>query len=200
MAKKSLRDLSRERHISSLELAGVFLELEHSSDRGAAVLASAQVQDALSSLVLMHFETTSRDVVETLYDRNGPLSSFFSVIHLAWAMGLVDKEMVGYLNFVRRIRNTFAHAIRPISFFTPEINRECALLQSSRRLRALRKKHLVNPNPDNPARNTYIQTCLGLATHFIKRAGKRLARNINVRGRKLERLRAKKKLLEKLSR
>src|SRR5262249_47141854 len=63
-----------------------------------------------------------------LFTGNGALASFSSRIQVASALGLLTREQRANLDYIREIRNAFAHATKPIRFATPEIKAVCALL------------------------------------------------------------------------
>ncbi|MCW2350984.1 hypothetical protein [Sphingobium sp. B12D2B] len=54
-----------------------------------------------------------------------PFSTFAAKITLGRALNIYGSEMEGRLNTIKRIRNQFAHAPRPIDFSHPSIEEAC---------------------------------------------------------------------------
>jgi DNA-binding MltR family transcriptional regulator len=85
-------------------------ELRKQTDRGAAMIGSAYVEDALQKILLASFHDKSPTVVPILFEGpNGPLSSFSAKIRIAYAFGLIGEHTQGDLDQIRDIRNRFAH-------------------------------------------------------------------------------------------
>src|ERR1039458_1249722 len=64
----------------------------------------------------------------TLFDPKGALSTFSAKIELAYALELIDKDVRRNADYIREIRNIFAHRIGPTYFRIPEISAVCRLL------------------------------------------------------------------------
>src|ERR1700730_11786358 len=109
----SLQNISKE-PLDEQALRQAWSELERPmNDRAAAIMAGAFVEDALFRVV-------------------GRRSSFHSMIETGFERGLYKGLVRDDLNVVRRVRNAFAHAIRPISFDTAEIVEEVGKFQYPR--------------------------------------------------------------------
>jgi hypothetical protein len=107
------------------ELDALNAELARGSDRACAIIAAATVESFLTTAILVKLENIDDETVENLKSQNGALGGFFSKIYLGYALGLYDKATRYDLETIRRIRNAFAHAKRPISFLNGEVSAAC---------------------------------------------------------------------------
>jgi len=90
---------------------GKFVEEFHGeSDRAAAVLAGAYMDNILQQLIY-RFLIDDQKRVSSLFKGMGPLASFFARIEVAYALGLLTIEEHEDIHIIRRIRNHFAHHI-----------------------------------------------------------------------------------------
>ncbi len=107
----SLQNVSKEPLLDERELHQAWSEIERPmNDRAAAIMAAAFVEDALFRVV----------------DRR---ASFRSMIKSGFERGLYKGLIKNDLHVIRCVRNAFAHAIRPITFDTPEVIAEVGRLQ-----------------------------------------------------------------------
>jgi hypothetical protein len=107
----SLRDIAGG-PLGQQELHQAWNEIERPmNDRAAAVMVGAFVEDALGQAV-------------------GRRSSFYSMIEAGFERKLYKDLVLNDLHIIRSVRNVFAHAIRPISFDTPEVIGEVGKFQS----------------------------------------------------------------------
>ena len=79
------------------------------SDRAAAVLGGAALDHYLAE-ALKGFLVSDEETNE-LFGKYGPLSTFAARIDMAFALGLISADLKGDFNFIRRIRNHFAHHV-----------------------------------------------------------------------------------------
>ena len=99
-----------------LDQLGEFLKyFNKESDRGAALLASALLEERLYEIILAFFcsNSTSKEI---LNGYNAPLGSFASRINMAYALALVQRNEFNELHSIRKIRNEFAHDWREKDF------------------------------------------------------------------------------------
>jgi hypothetical protein len=122
-------------------------EIEKGSDRSAAIMGAAFVENALQDALKSRTIGLSSQVTNAIMGAefaedalalksktielssqvaneiflNGPLSSFSSKILLGFALGLYGPVVKKDLNVIRNIRNAFAHAMMPITFDSPEV-------------------------------------------------------------------------------
>ena len=99
-------------------------EFQRETDRAAAVLAAAFLDDQLGRLLKASL-VSDHEYVEALFHRNGPAASFSSRISLAYAIGLIGLDEAKDLHRVRDIRNAFAHQLHGLSFDVDSIAQKC---------------------------------------------------------------------------
>ncbi|MEI9804344.1 MAG: DUF4145 domain-containing protein [Pseudolabrys sp.] len=97
------------------EIEEIYEEIEAQTDRGAAIIAAAILDDALKSRLILTSNLSDRIFS---YEKNGPLAQFSSKIDMTAATGLLPKETCDSMHLIRRIRNKFAHSIEPLKFQT----------------------------------------------------------------------------------
>jgi len=85
-------------------------EFKGESDRAAVILGAAKLDLLLYQIFQQYFapQTGSKD---ELLDGDSPLGTFSAKIMLANRLGLIDNEFTRSLQFVRKIRNSFAHEV-----------------------------------------------------------------------------------------
>jgi len=129
--KRTLRTIDKD-SFTVKELTETFQEIIGVSDRSTAILVAALIDSALSDLIEAELLTSlgEEDAIKPLYERDGALSTFFSKIHLGYAMSLYDDKVRDDLEVIRRVRNSFSHVRRSINFNTPEIVEECRKLRT----------------------------------------------------------------------
>ena len=98
------------------------------SDRGAAILASAQFEEWLRERLKSQFVELSKDLDKGIFDGYGPLSTFAAKVDIAYALGLFDEATRNGLHTIRRIRNKFAHASKPLYFSDEKVAVLCRKL------------------------------------------------------------------------
>lgn len=82
--------------------------IEENANRADARTSSCELQKALQGLL----QTAMIDhpkIADLFDDSNGPLSTFAAQIRCAWAFGLIDDDLKNDLDYIRKIRNRFAH-------------------------------------------------------------------------------------------
>jgi hypothetical protein len=98
------------------EIKSFVEEFKNQTDRGAAIVASAVLDDALTHAIQSRLVPLSNRQIESLFGRMRPLSSFSAKIELGAAIGLYDQNLRRTLNMIRDVRNEFAHQMGPITF------------------------------------------------------------------------------------
>jgi mannitol repressor len=93
------------------------MSLMAESDRGCIVLATAMLHQALGNLLAVTF-VDERSAKALIRDAMAPLRTLSAQIHLAYALGLIPKEMRDDIDMIRRIRNEAAHGFS--EHFKPE--------------------------------------------------------------------------------
>lgn len=80
------------------------------SDRAAVILGAAKL-DLLLYQVLQQFLAPITGNKDELLDGDSPLGTFSARIMLSNRLGLIDNEFTRSLQFIRKIRNAFAHEV-----------------------------------------------------------------------------------------
>jgi Mannitol repressor len=89
------------------------------SDRGLALVTAEYFDAILERLLLARFAAGLKKrpkFIKPLFEGFGPLSTFSAKISVSYAIDLLQDWMVSDLDFVRRIRNEFAHSLDPKTF------------------------------------------------------------------------------------
>lgn len=101
------------------------------------------------------------------------MSSFSPKIYLAYAMNIIDDSVLHDLNIIRRVRNAFAHAPKPISFSTNEVKHEILKLQCTAHLTisdtSIMANSLLGATHD-PMRDRFIVACRDIALLILASA------------------------------
>jgi hypothetical protein len=113
------------------KLKDIEAELAEQTDRGAAIIWSAIVEDFLSDALQARLILTG-GTKERLFnhEKNGPLADFAGKINVALAVGVIVPKMGNDLHHIRRIRNRFAHQPEPLKFSDPKIAAWCSSLET----------------------------------------------------------------------
>lgn len=90
-------------------------EIDNSSDRVAAIVGGAYVQEALV-IGLRHYLIADKNVFARLFEKSGPLSTFEAQINLAYLCSFISKELRDDLIIIKKVRNDFAHRLDTASF------------------------------------------------------------------------------------
>ena len=98
------------------ELDKAWEEIEVGSDRSAAIIGAAFVEDSLQCALVSRMRLNKQTFNALFNGPNSSLGSFSSKISLGFALGLYDLLLKKDLNWIREIRNEFAHSMKPITF------------------------------------------------------------------------------------
>lgn len=105
LKKKTLRQLSREPP-NEEELTEIVAESKTGSDRSSTIITCTHLQDRIAGLILLNLARgKDADTVNRMYERDGPLSTFYGQIQLGFAMGLFSDEIRKDLTRIRAIRS-----------------------------------------------------------------------------------------------
>jgi DNA-binding MltR family transcriptional regulator len=97
--------------------------LMEESDRGCVLVAASKIEVALEQLFTDIFVANSipKKLRDRIFDLGGPLSSLSSKTKLAYALGLISKDVFADIEAIRDLRNTFAHSIDFADFLDPGV-------------------------------------------------------------------------------
>jgi hypothetical protein len=159
-----LREIGRTRPKED-ELVQVFQDLANGSDRAAALIAAAEVDNALEDAIASEWTNMEPDDRELIFSPLGPLSGLAMKVRVAHAMGIFGAITKRDLEKIAHMRNGFAHSSRPWSFDHEPIHSECLSLQvlKSYSVRELGRLPNLYEEPRN-ARGMFTDTCLAVVT------------------------------------
>ena len=90
-------------------------EVYSESDRAAAILAAAAIDQRLTRLLYKLFgPETSQST--SLFRPDDPLGSLAAKIEVAFRTGIIGEDLHRELHLLRKIRNKFAHSEKLLSF------------------------------------------------------------------------------------
>lgn len=148
-----------------------FDEINGESDRACALVAGAicekRVEHGLRSTL-----TKDANVLNSLFQPDGPLGAFKSKATLAYAMGLLSPWAFNDLKIIVSVRNDFAHKFSVKSFGDQSITGRCANLQSPDFLyhdATGEWKHgrVVGGGAPTSGRERYVSACLIISNSIV---------------------------------
>lgn len=128
------------------ELEGVMGGLYDQSDRDAAIIAAAIIENVLERLIKAKFVSRSVQRENAMFSNGGALQNLSAKIQIGAAFGMFSEKFGDDLNRIKDIRNVFAHAATFVDFNTPEI---AVLVQDFTAMQVLSERPpspLENPN------------------------------------------------------
>lgn len=133
-------------------------EMDGESDRAAAIVGAAWVEEELEAAV-RSFLIDDKESVRRLLGKSSPLSSFSAKIDLACVLGMCTRAIAKDLHTIREVRNEFAHNIlgkgnEKLSFSSAHIKDKCLALK------CVAHESLVTP------RVSFIRACAILNSDF----------------------------------
>jgi hypothetical protein len=120
-------------------------EIESGSDRAAAIVAAACVEDQLGGALQAGMER-DESVLREVFRSSGPLGSFSAKISLGYLLGLYEKDMKKELDTIKEIRNLFAHRREAKGFDSQRTRDLASNLSISQTL------DIFTPTPSEPTR------------------------------------------------
>lgn len=134
-------------------------EIQNQSDRGAAIVAVAWVEETVTAALesFLHTDSTSW---KRLFTGSSPLANFSSKIDLCRLLGLVTDGIRADLHAIRDIRNEFAHQVAhkthhtKLAFTSQHIHDRCLAL-----------KCVAHENHTDP-RQAFMRACAVLYADF----------------------------------
>lgn len=160
--KPSLSSYSRER-VRVEDRIAVFAELYEGTDRAACLVGCAIVDSTLIIALacrLIDRGNSTHDIY--FYSPTAPLQTLSARIKMGRALGVYGAYIEEILDSVRRIRNTFAHSARPVSFADELVDTECSKLPDA-------KLDIMTTKPGtvlHTNRERYLAVCLSLESIF----------------------------------
>jgi DNA-binding MltR family transcriptional regulator len=102
-------------------LASGLQRLNRMTHAGVVIATAAILDNKLERTLKRAMLPMSNKMYERLFDSFRPLHSFSSKIVMAYALGIITKEVYGELEKVRQLRNVFAHSPDRLHFESKEI-------------------------------------------------------------------------------
>jgi DNA-binding MltR family transcriptional regulator len=121
MGKKFLSETADDGRAQFDEL---FEALSRESDRGLILVSASHLDEALERLLRARFSIEhkkSKSMIDPLFNTFGPLSTFSAKIKMSYAIDLIEKWVYRDLEILRKLRNEFAHSIKPAVFDSVEV-------------------------------------------------------------------------------
>src|SRR3979490_3238118 len=104
------------------QISAFLKEVKSQTDRGAAIIAAAVLDDLLEQVILARLIALGSERRDTLFDKTGaPLTSFSAKIEMSFALGVISNEARLALHLIRDVRNAFAHRIEQVTFDHPTV-------------------------------------------------------------------------------
>jgi DNA-binding MltR family transcriptional regulator len=127
------------------DIKAIYDEIDAQTDRGAAIIAAAILDDFLSDLIKKRLVLTPKIEQRIFnFDTGGLASEYTQKIDLAFSIGLFNQKIFEDLRLIGKIRNRFAHKIDPITFSDPEIAAWCQTLHNKGIGKTPRDKYLIS--------------------------------------------------------
>ena len=101
----------------------IFDELEKQTDRGAAIIGASLLETRIEEALKIRLLTNK--ITEDLFGASSALGTFSAKINLAYSLRIYGKKTHRELNLIRKIRNEFAHFVKPLNFDSPKIANQC---------------------------------------------------------------------------
>jgi hypothetical protein len=99
-------------------------ELYTQTHSGEAMFCAALIDLELRKAILSKMIKLSKTKEADMFDAAlGPLHELSSKIKVAYSLGLLSEKLEAELIIIKRIRDTFAHKPKKLTFFSPEIRR-----------------------------------------------------------------------------
>lgn len=139
-------------------------EMSDASDRTAAIVAAAMLDDTLGYALSCRFIQTGRRWTERLFDGgDAPLGTLSAKVGIGYALGVFGAQTCADLDLVRGIRNRFAHSAQARRFSDKIISDRCMALTTPTTI----VPGLGEPFPLQDARSRYLATCRHVTMQLV---------------------------------
>jgi DNA-binding MltR family transcriptional regulator len=118
----------KENLVKVEDIKGFLEEFQGESDRAAAIVGAAYLDECLRQLIAS-FLIEDSTAVDRLLGMSGPLGTFFARMEASYCTGLISKNEYHDLEIIGEIRNEFAHGLHGLSFSDAWVRDKCSKLQ-----------------------------------------------------------------------
>jgi len=136
-------------------------EIEKQTDRGAALIAVAYLEERLVAGIKARIQNND-EIEDKVFNYSGPLGTLSAKIDMGFLIGIYDIELHKKLHAVRQIRNEFAHTPSPRDFNSQRIKALCGNASLSADImltdRATRQQIHLFYQPDGTAKTAFLNT------------------------------------------
>ncbi len=108
----------------------IILEISKQTDRGAALIATAYLEERLTDAIKARL-VQDLTLENNLFKGSGPLASLSAKINMGFLLGIYEQDIRRFLHTVKDIRNAFAHRPEPMNFKTQKIRDLCSNIDIS---------------------------------------------------------------------
>jgi hypothetical protein len=108
----------------TIETDEIIREIEKGSDRSAAIVLAAVLEERLGQLLLTIFEK-EESITGRMLKGSGPLAAFSTKIDICFLMGVYAEYMRRALHTMKDVRNIFAHSPVKTTFKTQRVRDLC---------------------------------------------------------------------------
>ena len=105
-------------------------EFQFETDRGAALVGAALIDDRLERLLSSHL-IDCKESKELLSGGNAPLGTLNARIKMAYCLGLITELEYKECDTIRKIRNEFAHKVHGLAFQDDRVRDLCNNLKAN---------------------------------------------------------------------
>lgn len=142
----------------------MLLAIQVSSDREAAILAAAFLEETLKLALACSFaENTHKEMFE---GSDAPLSTFAAKIRLSEALAIVGPVGRKKMDAIRKVRNAFAHSLLPFDFTEPSIVQLTDCLDDGDASK-IQLNFTIDFSTFSLSRRRYCYECLALGRNFV---------------------------------
>jgi hypothetical protein len=105
-------------------------EFQGETDRGAALVGAALIDERLERLLSSHF-LDCKESKDILNGGNAPLAAFNARIKTAYCLGLITELEYKECEIIRKVRNEFAHKVHGLTFQDDRVRNLCSNLKAN---------------------------------------------------------------------
>jgi hypothetical protein len=150
-----------------LEFNSIFDSYANESDRAAAILAASYLDSYLEECI--KFFLVDDPYIEKLFKGTSPLSTFSSRIDMAFALGLITEEIKKNLDYIRKIRNHFAHYPTVTSFTDSHVRNLCSNFSFLEKYEDGTTRNIADDEPEPRKKFLHIVGLCMLGLHTLTR-------------------------------